>query len=324
VTQWLLPEGLGFEVEAVRPEQAGADLHASPGLIRIGLHRSGPLPSGGLDHYDLLLSNDPAAAAPWVGFPDAELEIRLASICAAIRQQPAAAAAAVQVLRMTLHLPFHQALVLESLAYSMLLSSAGFALWREGYSRRDRPVGPPERVALSREAGRLVIRLDRPGSRNAFDAAMRDQLVEALEFARDDPDQGPVRLEGEGSCFSSGGDLDGFGGVSDPATAHAIRILQFPARLARGLGERLSVRLHGACIGAGIELPAAAHHVVAAPNTLIRLPELSMGLIPGAGGTATVTRRIGRWRTCFLILSGAWLDARSALKWGLVDELEPG
>jgi enoyl-CoA hydratase/carnithine racemase len=50
-------------------------------------------------------------------------------------------------------------------------------------------------------------------------------------------------------------------------------------------------------------------------------PELALGLIPGAGGTVSVTRRIGRWRTAYLVLSGVTIDAATALGWGLVDEL---
>jgi enoyl-CoA hydratase/carnithine racemase len=51
------------------------------------------------------------------------------------------------------------------------------------------------------------------------------------------------------------------------------------------------------------------------------LPELALGLIPGAGGTVSITRRIGRWRTAYLVLSGVTIDAATALGWGLVDEL---
>jgi enoyl-CoA hydratase/carnithine racemase len=54
---------------------------------------------------------------------------------------------------------------------------------------------------------------------------------------------------------------------------------------------------------------------------VLGLPELSIGLLPGAGGTVSVTRRIGRWRTAYLVLSGRTIDAATALRWGLVDEV---
>jgi enoyl-CoA hydratase/carnithine racemase len=74
-------------------------------------------------------------------------------------------------------------------------------------------------------------------------------------------------------------------------------------------------------VGSGIELPAFAGRVRAAPDTQISLPELSLGLIPGAGGTVSLTRRAGRHRTTRLALTGEVLDATTALDWGLVDEV---
>jgi len=63
--------------------------------------------------------------------------------------------------------------------------------------------------------------------------------------------------------------------------------------------------------------------VVAAPDTRIALPEVALGLIPGAGGTVSVTRRVGRQRAAALALSGREIDARTALSWGLVDRIAP-
>jgi len=72
-----------------------------------------------------------------------------------------------------------------------------------------------------------------------------------------------------------------------------------------------------------MELPAFAATVLADPGTTFRLPELAMGLIPGAGGTASLPRRIGRHRTAWMGLTGLPIDAATALEWGLVDGLEP-
>jgi enoyl-CoA hydratase/carnithine racemase len=208
----------------------------------------------------------------------------------------------------------------ESLAYSMLLASEGFRAWRAANPPRERADDPAPRVRI--DAGRtLSIRLERPAARNAFDARMRDELCEALAFALEHPDAPPVRLSGAGPAFSAGGDLDEFGRAPDPGQAHLIRTLRSPARLAQALGERLTVEVHGACIGAGIEVPAAAARIAARPGAHFRLPEVSMGLIPGAGGTATIPRRIGRRRACWMAISGAEVDLATALAWGLVDEV---
>jgi enoyl-CoA hydratase/carnithine racemase len=90
------------------------------------------------------------------------------------------------------------------------------------------------------------------------------------------------------------------------------------------VADRVTAHLHGACVGSGIELPAFAGLVVAAPSTRISLPEVRLGLVPGAGGTVSITRRMGRHRTARLALTGEVLDAATARRWGLVDVLDDG
>src|SRR5207245_2169044 len=79
--------------------------------------------------------------------------------------------------------------------------------------------------------------------------------------------------------------------------------------------------VHGACLGAGIELPAFAARVVAADDTAIGLPEAGLGLVPGAGGTVSITRRAGRQRLLELLITGEPIEAATAHAWGLVDEV---
>lgn len=314
--------GAGLSITEFR--EAHASMPTGAGVIRLGVHRDGALPSGGLDDFDILLSADANAPAPWVHVPSPKLNAEIEALAARVESQPAASAAAAQVLRMTLALPLDQALVLESLTYSMLLASSGFRAWRAANPVRGRaPDGAP-RVLIEQDGETLSIRLHRPDARNAFDAAMRDELSEALIFAGEHPDKPRVVLSGAGPAFSAGGDLDEFGSADDVARAHLIRTLRSPAKLIAALGERVTAHLHGACIGAGIETPAAAHHVTARAGAFFRLPEVGMGLIPGAGGTATIARRIGRHRCAYMALSGADIDLPTALAWGLVDtELAP-
>ena len=87
---------------------------------------------------------------------------------------------------------------------------------------------------------------------------------------------------------------------------------------------RLTAEVHGACVGAGVELAAFAARVSAAPGTTFRLPEVAMGLVPGSGGTWSVSRRIGAQRTNWLALTGATIDVTLAVRWGLVDEVSDG
>jgi enoyl-CoA hydratase/carnithine racemase len=167
----------------------------------------------------------------------------------------------------------------------------------------------------------LRVTLARPEKRNAFSAGMRDGLVEALRVAVADPGIREIVLDGEGPAFCSGGDLDEFGTLPDPATAHAVRTTRSAARLLAACAGRVRAEVHGACVGAGVELPAFAARVVAREDASFWLPELTLGLVPGAGGTVSLPRRIGRQRTAWLALSGRPIDARTALGWGLVDEV---
>ncbi|MBX3484390.1 enoyl-CoA hydratase/isomerase family protein [Phenylobacterium sp.] len=292
---------------------------ATPGVVQVGVWRSGPLPGGALEPFDILLSDEPGAPGPWVGMPAGKLDGAVAQLKAAVSAQPVAAAVCAQVLRMSLSVSLDEALALESMAYSMLLASDGFRSWRAANPPRARgDLGKRVEVAVGRA---IEVRLTRAERRNAFDARMRDELAEALGFALEHPDAPPVGLSGDGPCFSAGGDLDEFGAAADPGQAHLIRTLRSPARLAAALGPRLTARLHGACVGAGVEVPAAAGRVAADPGAHFRLPEVSMGLIPGAGGTATIPRRVGRRRACWMAISGADIDLATALAWGLVDEV---
>ena len=122
---------------------------------------------------------------------------------------------------------------------------------------------------------------------------------------------------------SSGGDLAEFGTFDDPASAHLARTRFSPAlvldEITARLGAACQAVVHGQVLGSGLEMAAFCGHVTCHPDATLGLPELALGLIPGAGGTVSITRRIGRWRTAYLVLSGATIDAATALNWGLVD-----
>lgn len=252
------------------------------------------------------------------------------TVLSGIERSPMASASLVQLLRMNEALDIHKGLIAESLVYSMLQSGPEFGGWLTRY-RAAHPAKPnPEpnaarnsqpAVRMQRDGDSLALTLNRPERRNAFSIEMRDGLVEGLEVATADPSLVEVVLSGAGAAFCSGGDLDEFGTLPDPSTAHAIRSARNVGRLLAKCASRVRVQVHGACIGAGIELPAFASRIVAHPDTVFALPEVSMGLVPGAGGTMSIPRRIGRQRTAWWALTGARIDSLTALDWGLIDEI---
>jgi enoyl-CoA hydratase/carnithine racemase len=246
----------------------------------------------------------------------------LAPVRASAQRCPLAAATLVQILRHGRTLDLHERLVAESLAYSTLQAGPEFAAWlaaRGAAPHREDAVRPA--VRARREGALLRLTLDRPHKRNAFSLEMRDALAEGLALALVDDSIEDLLLDGEGPDFCSGGDLDEFGSFPDPATAHAVRSARSPARLLSLCAARARALVHGACVGAGCELPAFCRRVSAREDAFFQLPEVGMGLVPGAGGTASLPGRIGRQRTAWLALSGSRIDAATALRWGLVDEI---
>jgi enoyl-CoA hydratase/carnithine racemase len=214
--------------------------------------------------------------------------------------------------------------ITESLAYSTLQSGSEFARWLDERG----PVALPEipdPVQVERLGDTLHVRFNRTRRHNAFTTDARAALLEALEVARLDHSVTEVVLSGNGPSFCSGGDLAEFGTFVDPASAHLARTRHSPALALAELTERLGTacraEVHGQVLGSGLEMAAYCGHVRCDPHATIGLPELALGLIPGAGGTVSITRRIGRWRTAYLVLSGATVDASTALAWGLVDEI---
>jgi hypothetical protein len=161
-------------------------------------------------------------------------------------EQPEAALVLHQVLRMAGRLPVPEALDVESMAYSMLLGGAGFARWLA--ARGPRPAPPPatcDPVLVRRTGDVLRITLDWPERRNAHGAQLRDALVAAVDIAVRDETARQVILDGNGPCFSFGGDLDEFGTTWDLAAAHLIRTRAGVAPRLHALGGRLTARIRG-------------------------------------------------------------------------------
>jgi enoyl-CoA hydratase/carnithine racemase len=241
---------------------------------------------------------------------------------AAARLHPQASVAAALLLRHR-HEDIWAGLVAESATYSLLQSGPEFTSWLRSPGRPRPGTDTASRVRTNPAApGRAAeVVLTRSARHNALDVQMRDELLAALGELRHQTS--PIVVLAEGRSFCSGGDLGQFGSFEDPSSAHAVRLRRSLALRFSELAERMVVGLHGACLGAGIELPAFAGRVVASDDARLGLPEGGLGLIPGAGGTVSIPRRIGRARTLDLIVTGRSIDAATARAWGLVDEVVP-
>jgi enoyl-CoA hydratase/carnithine racemase len=267
------------------------------------------------------LSEEPSDDRRTVTVPS--VDATLDGLARRITQWPIAAAVCDDVLRaLDPEGPAIRGVVTESLAYSTLQAGPEFARW---LAERGPAVVPelPDPVLAERLGDTLHVRFNRPQRHNAFSTDARGALLEALEVARLDPSVTEVVLSGNGPSFCSGGDLAEFGTFTDPASAHLARTRHSPALaiddITARLGRACRAEVHGRVLGSGLEMAAFCGHVTAGADATFGLPELSIGLIPGAGGTVSVTRRIGRWRTAFLVLSGESIDAETAMRWGLVD-----
>ena len=282
------------------------DLALLPNCPMIALHTdSAPTPSNPiLSHFDCVAS-----------------EKELEQLLQCIHAQPVAASTLCHLLRQSHRAEIAQALTAESMAYSLLQSSTGFRTWLRTRSNKIQVAPETTVVELEREGSELHIVLNRPEKHNAYNEQMRDELSTALQLAVDDTSIQHVILRGQGASFSAGGDLTEFGAVNDAGIAHLTRTTRSPAFLLSRISERITVEVQGACIGAGIELPAFCARIYAREDAYFKLPEVALGLIPGAGGTVSITRRIGRQATAKLALTGITLNAQQALKMGLIDKL---
>ncbi|WP_066259137.1 3-hydroxyacyl-CoA dehydrogenase NAD-binding domain-containing protein [Hydrogenophaga flava] len=170
------------------------------------------------------------------------------------------------------------------------------------------------RVHLERDGGIAVIVIDNPPI-NAGSAAVRQGLMTAIETLRNDDTLEGAVLIGAGSTFIAGSDLREFG---QPLTEP-----QLPAVIAaiETCSKPVVAALHGAALGGGFELALGCDARVAAPGSVVGLPEVTLGIIPGAGGTQRLPRIVGIPRAIRMICSGERVPAAAALEAGLVDQI---
>jgi enoyl-CoA hydratase/carnithine racemase len=164
-----------------------------------------------------------------------------------------------------------------------------------------------------------LLRLNHPETRNSLSAEMREGILAALARFDDDPDVRCIVLAGSEKIFASGADIRALAarGLGEPPDAAGA---EFWRRLA-ATETPLIAAVSGYALGGGCELALACDMIVADQSVRFGQPEITLGIIPGGGGTQRLTRAIGKQRTMELVLSGRLFDAEMAASWGLVNKV---
>jgi enoyl-CoA hydratase len=182
-----------------------------------------------------------------------------------------------------------------------------------------------ELVLIATADGVATITLNRPQVRNALNAALLEQLNDALRAAEADPVVRAIIITGAGDkAFAAGADIGELGALAGSvAGAAAARRGQAVTRTIEGLRVPVIAAVNGFALGGGCELAMAADIRIAGDNAKFGQPEVNLGLIPGYGGTQRLARIAGRGMALYLCLTGELIDAHEALRIGLVERVVP-
>jgi 3-hydroxyacyl-CoA dehydrogenase len=172
-------------------------------------------------------------------------------------------------------------------------------------------------VDLRRDGEIAVVTIDNPPV-NALKHEVRAGLAEALRQARDNAVVKAVAVACAGRTFSAGADITEFGKPSQPPSLHDV------IAAIEAMPKPVIAALHGTALGGGFELALACHFRVAAPAARVGLPEVKLGLLPGAGGTQRLPRLVGPEMALRMIVTGDPIGAPEALAAGAIDEIVEG
>ena len=164
-----------------------------------------------------------------------------------------------------------------------------------------------------------VLRLNNPPV-NSFGHELRRLIVDALERAENDPAVKAIVLIGSGKGFSGGADIREFGTPKSVAPPHLHSVL----RAAEDCTKPVIAAIDGVCMGGGLELALACHYRIATADAQIALPEVKLGLLPGAGGTQRLPRVVGVERALNMIVSGKPVRAGELRGTALFDAMASG
>lgn len=169
------------------------------------------------------------------------------------------------------------------------------------------------------------ITINRPNQLNALNKATIEELGQALKAAEQDESIGVIILTGSGEkAFVAGADIKEFAdfnieqGKELSAKGHETLF-----NLTEKLETPVIAAVNGFALGGGLELAMAAHFRIASDNAKLGLPEVSLGVIPGYGGTQRLSRLVGKGKAMEMIMTAGMIVAEDALQWGLVNYVVP-
>jgi enoyl-CoA hydratase len=180
-----------------------------------------------------------------------------------------------------------------------------------------------EPLVLSRqEGGVLYLTINRESKLNALNRAVIEQLRDAFAKAGHHSDTRCVVLTGAGDrAFAAGADIGEIRDLTKEEVAAFVEAGHELMNAIENLGKPVIAAINGYALGGGCELALACTLRIASSNARIGLPEVTLGLIPGYGGTQRLSRLAGRGRALHMMLTGQAVTAETALQWGLLNEV---
>lgn len=176
-------------------------------------------------------------------------------------------------------------------------------------------------LIVTRQGRVLHLTLNRPAARNALNNALLSELATTLEAAADDREISVCVISGNERFFGAGADLNEMAEKDLAATLNDIRP-QLWGRI-NAFSKPLIAAVNGYALGAGCELALLCDVVIAGENARFGLPEITLGIMPGAGGTQRLIRSVGKSLASKMVLTGESITARQALAAGLVSDVYP-
>jgi enoyl-CoA hydratase/carnithine racemase len=181
-----------------------------------------------------------------------------------------------------------------------------------------------ETVLYEKKDNVAYITLNRPQALNAFSVQMRDEVYQVLQAIKADDEVHAAIIKGAGDkAFCAGADLKEFLTAPSVIKARQIRLIRDLWRLFLSVPQPLIAALNGYVLGSGIEIALYCDLRIATPETVFGLPEVSLGILPAAGGTQTLPRILGLSNALDMLLTGKRLTGQEAFDKGLVSRIVP-